>query len=264
MIDIANRFVKSNYTVRLITGSLNVGSDLLDKSAKITKICSYNRSSLVTRILTGLLGFIQIIYLLILRGGKGRWLVVSNPPFSMLLPLLTKRKVELIVFDLYPDLLIGLKIFSSRSLVLRIWSWLNKCAYNRAERVITISNSMKNEIQKYCIQKRIEMIPLWPDFNYNGILCKSENPFLVKNKLQGKFIVMYSGNMGISHSLNVIFDIAKIVLNTNVHFVLIGKGSERERLKKRILQENITNIQYCLLRIHQNYVFHYQLLTLLL
>lgn len=60
-------------------------------------------------------------------------------------------------------------------------------------------------------------------------------------KQRGKPIIGYAGTHGLANALDTLLDAAKLSLQ-NVEVILVGNGSERDRLAARVQQENINNI----------------------
>lgn len=72
-------------------------------------------------------------------------------------------------------------------------------------------------------------------------------PEYQRNKLERlkenhKFIVGYFGGFAISNALDRLIDTACLIDNKDIVFVLVGKGVEKERLRERVMKENINNV----------------------
>jgi glycosyltransferase involved in cell wall biosynthesis len=62
--------------------------------------------------------------------------------------------------------------------------------------------------------------------------------------LQGKVVFLYGGNIGVVQDLDNIVRLAKrLAVDSHIHFLLVGEGSEVLRLERMIAEENLTNIQ---------------------
>ena len=70
---------------------------------------------------------------------------------------------------------------------------------------------MKNIIHNdFKVEKKlIKVIEPWVDVNNIKPLRKKDNPFSIKYISNAPFVVLYSGNMGISHDIESILDAAK-------------------------------------------------------
>jgi len=61
---------------------------------------------------------------------------------------------------------------------------------------------------------------------------------------KGKFIVGYFGGHAISNSLDVLLEVAKEIKTQEIHFVLVGKGMEKQNLEEWVLRNGITNVTF--------------------
>ena len=241
MIDIANAFVEKGHDVRLVAGRV-VGRNIpLHESVKRTKIIQYKRESTFSRLYTWILGTIQILFLIWFKFPKDRLLIVSNPPLAPLLTVFCRNRVDILIYDVYPDALHEMDIISSQHFIVKMWSYFTEKAFRKADRIITITHGMKSVLNKYASGKNIEVIPLWSDTNFLKPIPKPENKFIKKNKLSNKFIILYSGNIGVSSNVNTIVDLAKNTESQDIMYVIIGEGARKSQIVSRIESENILN-----------------------
>ena len=125
MIDIIH--AHADYPQRtIIAGKLIERNAKLDKEVKFEKIIAYNRSSSIKRLFTWSWGFIQILWLVKVRYRKAELFIVTNPPFASFLPLFSSNVFSLLVYDVYPDVLIAYKMIDLNSFISRFWKNLNK------------------------------------------------------------------------------------------------------------------------------------------
>lgn len=118
-------------------------------------------------------------------------------------------------------------------------------AYRHADSVV----SMLPKAQEYMISRGMDP----RKFHYvpNGIDAAeweqaSDLPGAVSDvveqvKQRGKPVVGYSGTHGLANALDTLLDAAKL-LSLEAEFILVGNGSERERLLERVKREAINNV----------------------
>jgi hypoxanthine-guanine phosphoribosyltransferase len=241
IVDIINSQVKAGYTCTLITGRLIERNIRLDPSVKIEHIITYRRSSNFKRIFTWFLGSIQIFFLIAIRYRKTELFIVSNPPFATLLPFIVNNPFSLLIFDIYPDALISANIIGESSIFTKWWKNANKKVYSKAQNIYTLTEKMGEVIQQYTKGKKPTIVPVWTDSVFLKPVVKEANPFIKKHLLQGKFIAMYSGNLGYTHNLEVIAEIAALVQNPDIIFLIIGEGDSKEALLSKIKERRLTN-----------------------
>lgn len=240
MIDIIHAHAQYNKRC-FITGHLTQRDIKLDESVKIEKIITYNRSSGIKRLFTWGWAFIQIGWLVKTRHRKADLFIVTNPPFSVLLPLLCNNKFSLLVYDVYPDALVTYNFLGNQSFITRLWRKANRRIFVKAEKIFTISNGMKKVLSQYVPEEKIKIVPVWTHNDFLKPVPKADNVFINKQNLQGKFLVVYSGNLGHSHDLEVLVEIAAKIKDDSIHFVIIGEGDKKQLLKTLIEKYQLNN-----------------------
>lgn len=237
MIDVANAYASEYDEVVLLAGSIKRMERELDKSVSVKKIIAYNRNSTFKRIFTWLWSSFQIFFLMLFKYRKYEVVYFTNPPIAYLSSLLLKNRFSIVVYDIYPDALknIGIK---ENNYIYKLWSRWNKTLFDKAEKIITLSDSMASQLSIYVNPEKINVIANWSGSDKIKPFEKSENIFIERNRLQEKFVVMYSGNIGYTHSVEAIIDVAiKLQNHSNIHFMIIGEGMKKEELKS-IADEN--------------------------
>jgi len=241
MIDIVNAHVKAGFDCVLITGRLIKRNIPLHASVKVDHIISYNRNNNIKRLFTWFVGSVQILFKIVLKYREAELLIVSNPPMAPLLPLWVKNPFSLLIFDIYPDALVSGQIVSESSFITKWWKNANKKAYSKAKNIYTLTEKMGEVIQQYTIGKTPTIVPVWTDSDFIKPVGKESNPFIQKHSLQEKFIVMYSGNMGYTHNVEVLAEIAALIKNPDILFLIIGEGDRKEYLSAKIRELGLTN-----------------------
>ncbi len=240
-IDIVNSFARNRYEVSLIAGSIRVQDIDLDASIKWSKIVKYNRGNPIAKFISWIIGTLQIFFLLILKYRKHEVFYITIPPFAYLLSLLLARKSSILVFDVYPDVL---KIYGikSRRLIFKIWSRLNQKAFNRAHRIYTIGNGLANLLEQYVKKEKIIIVPLWTGLTRAVYIPKCNNPWRKALNLQNKFLLIYSGNIGVTHNVEVLIELANLIRNEErFHFIIIGRGERVNKIESMVEEYKLPN-----------------------
>ena len=80
------------------------------------------------------------------------------------------------------------------------------------------------------------------NFSLKDKIPKQQNFFINKNNLQNKFIVQYSGNIGFSHNVEFLIDIAnELREHDDICFIIIGRGAKKNLLKNLVKKSNLEN-----------------------
>lgn len=174
---------------------------------------------------------------------------VSTPPTQGFLAgkLAKKLKCPFVysLQDIFPDSLVNTGMTQKGSLVWRIGAWLERITYNSTDKIIVISNSMKqNILDKGVPEEKIEVISNWIDADAVKPVPKEDNRIFDElNISKDKFIVVYAGNMGAAQGTEVILEAAeKLKDNKDVQFVIFGGGSGFENAKKTVKEKDLGNV----------------------
>jgi glycosyltransferase involved in cell wall biosynthesis len=248
-IDVVNAFAK-HHQVCLLTGSVQEGGKTIDPSVKIKKLATYRRNTTFSRFFTWKLFALQS-FLYLLKANTGHLLCVSNPPFAplvgALLHKIKNKSYSILIYDLYPDVMEHLGYLSANGWVYKLWGRMNLYAFSNASRVFTISHHMALGIKKYLkdSSKEVKVIPPWADNQFIKPIIKKQNPFCLDNKMESKFIILYSGNMGITHDLESMVTAAISFKNElGISFILIGDGAKRQALMELAEVSNLDNVHF--------------------
>ena len=241
-IDLLEVF-NSKYAKRaIIAGEIRFRKKLLDSDIKWHKVVKYNRKSKFTRIATWLVCTFQMLYILITKYRHADLLIVSNPPTSILLPLIIKNSFSLLVYDVYPDSLYQSGLINRKSLIVKYWGKINRKIFRKANRIFTLTDGMKEALSAYVNFDKIEVIPIWTDNKFLRPLEKKQNPFIKKHNISEKFVILYSGNLGHTHDIETIVELASTINNPEIIFVIIGEGEKEVLLAKMIQEYNLQNV----------------------
>jgi glycosyltransferase involved in cell wall biosynthesis len=243
MIDIANAFAKEFEECTLLTGELRKRRKNLAPNIKLKKILAYNPSSNLSRLVTWIIGFIQALVYILLQSRDHYLFITTNPPLGVFIPLLSKKKYSLLIYDIYPDVLIKYKILSMDSILVKYWKRINRKVFDRAENIFTIGEGMKELVAEYIEPDRIKVVSCWTDSIFLKPVPRNENIFIQQQGVANKFLVMYSGNLGFTHSIETLVDLAEKADREDVFFFIIGEGDKWEMLSDRISKSELSNIR---------------------
>jgi colanic acid biosynthesis glycosyl transferase WcaI len=179
---------------------------------------------------------------------------ITSPPFIAQLLWLTslvKRfSYTYLLLDVYPEALVALGTLARASLLVRCWIELNRSSYQRAKGLAVIGRDMIPLLERnYGIpQDRVAYIPNWSIAAGDDSHVVSENPLAVRLGIADKFVVQYSGNMGLLHDIeSLVHAAAHLRDEPHIHFLFIGKGRRRqsaETLSRRLGLTNVTWLDF--------------------
>ncbi len=244
MVDIVNAHVESKKydKVELFAGQINIRPSVPDSSVHVIKTVKYNKDTTLKRLITWIGAFLHLL-LVVWKRGKDYYLVlVSNPPLTVFVPLFTHKKFSIVVYDLYPDSLFSQGFIKKDSLIGRWWIRQNRKVFAKAECVFTLSEDMKKAVTQYVSEDKIRIVYNWAHNEHMKPIMKKDNTFLAGQNLQDKFIVLYSGNMGMTHDIDIMVDVAhRMKDNQRIHFLFIGEGAKKPIIENKIAEYGLTN-----------------------
>jgi len=167
----------------------------------------------------------------------------TDPPLLGALAAVLKRRwgCRLVynVRDLYPD--IAEVTGGVRSpFLLELLRRGNDYAYERADLIVTLGQDMARRIiDKGVPRDKVVVVPDWVDCG--RIRPLDSNPF--RRSFGNKFVVMYSGNIGLSQQLEGVLEAANGLRDDErILFAIIGEGARKNWLQERAHAMGLTNV----------------------
>ena len=176
--------------------------------------------------------------------------VFETDPF--LLPfvadrLCTKTGCTMIGYlqDIYPDVAIALGKISNRLWVKNLRRRMIEI-YKRCGEMIVLSDDMKSLLLDAGLSKdRISIIPNWANTEEISPVANEENVFIRDHKLHNKFVVMYSGNLGLTQRLEEFVEAASLLRgDADIQFVFVGRGANRRKLQQQVQSLGLSNVLF--------------------
>lgn len=260
---IAQEFRKKGFNVTIFSGSY---SHLFHTYPKVTglftqenhhginyvwvKLRKYKSSKSVGRLLSMFEFMLKLNLFKYKSLPKPNKIIISS---LSILPVITaikfsrKLKIDYIfeIRDIWPLTLIEVGGFSKYNPLVLYLGFLEKLGYKKASHVVSVlPNADKHMVTKGMAQCKFRYIP-------NGILLDElANPEPLSSAElhlipKDKFIVGYTGTIGIANALDYFFEAAIALRDENkIHFVLVGNGGEIESFKKLIQKNDLKNITF--------------------
>ncbi|MDM8006733.1 MAG: glycosyltransferase family 4 protein [Phycisphaerae bacterium] len=175
---------------------------------------------------------------------------VAQGPATLGLPATVLRWLRGIPFvyniqDLWPDTLVSTGMFSKGRGYTLVDHWCRQ-VYRQAARIVVIAPGMKRLLQERGVpEHKIEVIYNWCD---EALIGGGQADPGLKQRLgmEGKFNVVFAGNMGKAQAMDAVIEAAGLVgeVNSEIQFVFIGSGVEVDRLKQRACELNLHNVLF--------------------
>jgi len=181
------------------------------------------------------------------RGGRVDGVLAVSPPLTLGLTgwAIARARGGKLVFniqDVYPDVLVNLGILGDGPL-LRATRRLESFCYERADAVTVLSEELQDNVREKT--SRPEKVRVIPNFVDAAAIAPTprENSYRREFGLEGKVVVMYAGNVGMSQSLDIVVEAAAALAHEeDLVFVINGQGAARVELERRA--RGLTNLRF--------------------
>ena len=245
-IDILNRFHEEGADIELVTGVVEVNYAPLNPNIKVKYFNKYNNTSLFKRTFTGLIFTFLSFFYVLFNSRKKELILITTPPFIVFLgsffKRLRKQAYHLIIWDLYPDVLINFGLLKPSSWIIKRWQKMNANCFKKADNLFTLGIHLSSAIENYTNEKPV-IIPNWVNTDFVKPINKQDNIFAKEHQLTDKLVVMYSGNLGLTHNIEAIVETAEYLKENNkIHFVIIGEGAKKVKITQMVNQKNLKNV----------------------
>jgi colanic acid biosynthesis glycosyl transferase WcaI len=208
---------------------------------------NYKKTNLLGR-LTNYFSFtISVVLKLIFSREKTPVFTHTTPPtLGIIISFICsfkKRKFVYVLLDIFPEGLVRLGNMSKKNVFVRFWQYLFIISLKKSEKIIVIGRDMKKWTEDIYPQagNKTEYIPLWQDEKLIFPQDYSRNTFVIENKLTDKFVIQYSGNMGLWNEMSTMGKAVRENLK-DVVFLFVGGGMRKKELLEAISEENIKNV----------------------
>lgn len=175
--------------------------------------------------------------------------IVIAPPLFLGLPILLLARIKrsqsiLHVQDLQPDAAVDLGMLKPGILTTLLFA-LERATYRIADKVSTISLAMLEQIRSKGIPKqKLGLLRNWANDDV-VVPMKTDTAYRKKWDLQGKLVVLYSGNLGVKQGLSCVVEAAtKLRDHEEIAIVVVGDGAEREHLINLATKAKLPNLRF--------------------
>lgn len=212
------------------------------------RFSSFGKKRLLLRLLGGL-GFVARV------GIKGLFvrdlrcvLVSTSPPMcsaaALFIRLIRRTPFLFWCMDVNPDQAVQIGWAKEEAWSTRAFAWLLRTTLRRARRIVSLDRFMTDRLaSKTDCSDRIVTLPPWPLDGQLSPIPHEANPFRTQHELNGKFVVMYSGNVGATSRISSVIDAAEgLESNSKIFFVIIGGGVGMDMVKRRLQERPLANL----------------------
>lgn len=257
MADAAAALAARGYDVRVLTSARGYadpsvkypGREIRDGVDIIRlPLSSFGKRTILLRLFGQVFFLLQVLFRGLFMRRLSAILVSTSPPFAstaaVLIHLVRGVPIKYWLMDLNPDQMIELGKIKETSLAARVFNVINRIIWNSADDIIALDRFMVERMErKMDVRDKTTVLPPWPHGQHTESLPHAENPFRERHQLQGKFVLMYSGNHGYSTPVDTIVEAAvRLKHRSDIVFMFIGEGVGKAVVERAIAEHHPPNL----------------------
>ena len=173
--------------------------------------------------------------------------LTSPPLISWLGAMFVRVKGGRLIFwvmDLNPDEAIAAGWLKKDSLAARTLEWFLRSSMHQSAKIIVLDRFVKQRVlAKSIAEEKISVIPPWSHDEAVAYDSRGRDNFRARHGLNGKYVVMYSGNHSPCHPLDTLLAAAqRLSARDDVAFCFAGGGSEHDKVKTFARANELKNV----------------------
>lgn len=175
-------------------------------------------------------------------------ILAPSPPLTIgleawFLSLVKRAPFIYNVQEIYPDVAVSLGVLKNP----RVIAWmerLERFTYARASVVSVISEKFRLRLlQKGVPPAKLRVIPNFVDTTFASP-GERRNPFSAAHHLDGRFVVLYAGNIGLTQGFETILAAARQLQDIpDLTFLIVGDGTRRAWLEAELARDPAHNVR---------------------
>lgn len=258
MSDASRELARRGHTVAVITANRGFADSTMRYRSRESlggvqvrrlPLSSFGKGSIFGRLAGGLGLLAQVLVRGALMRDVDTILVSTSPAMAglagVVLARIKRARLVYWVMDLNPDQAVALGVVAKGGLVARGYDWMNRVVLRRADDIVVMDRFMEHRIlAKLDVRDRVHVVEPWPHEDHISAQPRSTNEFRRAHGLEGKFVVMYSGNHALTSPLRTIVEAAiELQDDPRFVFVFVGGGAGKREVEAARAR-NIVSLPY--------------------
>lgn len=189
------------------------------------------------------------VRMLFTSSGNRVFMYTSNPPFlgiiGALVSIFRRHRYIVLLHDSYPHIAVLIGKIRRGSWLERAWHAVNRRIYRRARQTIVLCDRAKAlVVQEYGVSPdRVQVIHNWADPDVLRPVPKGECEFARRHGYDGKFTLLYSGNLGLYYEFDTMIEAAnRLRDDPDFRLVFVGAGGRKAYIERRIAELGLSNV----------------------
>ena len=254
--DLAEDLAERGWTVTVVTSqasyegrSKRPKSHELRNGVNVRRVLTsrFGRNTIAGRLLDYLSYFVASFVTLFRIPRPDVIVAMSDPPFILFAAVIAARlrgtRVCYWAQDVYPALAARLGVMNQDGPLFKFLAALARHLQRACDLVVGLGPGMvKALIEKGAPPDRTLFINNWADESSIRPIPPQDNWFATENHLQGKFVVLYSGNAGRGHTFDALCEVMFRFRNDDqIVFAFIGGGRKSDEIRTFVATRNVPN-----------------------
>ncbi|MCC6612260.1 MAG: glycosyltransferase family 4 protein [Anaerolineae bacterium] len=212
---------------------------------------AYDRTTALSRLRTWLHFALVVFWRLLLGSSRTPLFMTTNPPFVPLAVWLAHhlrgQRYGIYEFDIYPQIADVMGMIHQGNPFYSLWYGWHKRALRDAALVVTLSPGMARQLRSMMADEvdppqSPQIIPNWVDIDWIKPVERADNAFAQAQDLGQRLVVAYTGNMGATHAIETILEVAEHLRAVpEILFLFIGDGTKRDLVAEAIDSGRLPN-----------------------
>jgi len=139
--------------------------------------------------------------------------------------------------DLFPETLVDVGVLQPKSKIVWLLNRIADQVYAKADGIIAIGDCMRQRlIRRNVPEEKLLVVENWAD---------GKNIFPIADPQKGPFVVLYSGNLGLSHDIDTIrFALQRLRSDDGFNFRFAGDGPRYRELRQDLSAQDVPNVDF--------------------
>ena len=255
--EFARRWIKCGHKVTVVTGQYDIGGlqlgrgviqrQSIDGINVIVVAAKYsNKLSLVRRVISFCSFLFFATYVSLSEQGVEVVYATSTPLTvgipAMITKWLRRKPFVFEVRDQWPEIPIEMGVISNR-LLAKLLLWLEKVIYKQSSAIVALSPGMADGVRS--VLTKDKPVTVISNSSDTEIFRSDIDGSAIRQKKgwNNKLVLLHFGAIGKANGLEFVIEVAdRLRSNTEVQFVLVGEGSEKASLIKKVEQLGLKNV----------------------
>lgn len=255
LAELAPALVQSGHRVTVVASQVGAGleSSSMTDGVRVERVVGlpFTRASHWRRALSYLSLYPALLWRALRLPRADVVVTLTDPPLLLVLGVVVKtlkgsRHIHW-AQDIYPELAEEMDVLSKGGKLAGLLRWVSSACLRHADGIVAVGRCMKSRLVGRGLDAaKIEVIPNWghgDDPDKGGALA---DPFRTEHGLADRFVIMYSGNLGLAHPFEAILDAAELlqVSHPRALFLFVGSGPRLPWVRDQVARRGLANVRF--------------------